>query len=57
MKIGTFWCWLFGHKFLCEGVKQVDYVPSGYVTLKIQTDFCYRCGVDTKSVDNPIVDK
>ena len=45
MRIGTFACWLFGHKF-------VYYPPYGYEDYKIPqcVDFCIRCGA--KNIDN-----
>jgi len=44
MKIGTLWCWLFGHKFLAYTriiVHDIE-VDRAYR----QTKFCVRCGID-----------
>lgn len=50
MKIGTFMCWLFGHKFLGhkQYVKYDDTHPDGVRIHRdmFQTDYCIRCGID-----------
>lgn len=50
MKIGTFQCWLFGHKFSIRfkqiGVPGFNKVPLGYKqTFYKRSDFCVRCGI------------
>lgn len=46
LRIGTFSCWLFGHKF-CGWFATGDYgEKSKYNNYLRQTDYCYRCGID-----------
>jgi hypothetical protein len=42
-KTGTFWCWLFGHKFISPNA---GYVDGEWLTWKEPTEFCVRCGID-----------
>jgi hypothetical protein len=45
MKIGTFSCWLFGHKFLYPASEFVD-GHDNYLRKWVEaTDFCVRCGI------------
>jgi len=46
MKIGTFWCWLFGHKFTIVN-KEICTEDSLYIHKTIIfIDKCERCGID-----------
>lgn len=41
MRIGTFWCFLWGHKF----TKQIYSAEYGFAQYhKIKTNFCIQCG-------------
>lgn len=47
MRIGTFRCWLFGHKFVLRSFRDelVDGGPMIRREVHIQrTDYCVRCG-------------
>jgi len=46
MRIGTFWCWLFGHKFLHKGFRYPEHRPNIKEVFIEQSDFCIRCGKD-----------
>lgn len=46
MKIGTFWCWLFGHKFV--GKINFQNKEDRVEWDLIQTNWCIRCGIDKK---------
>lgn len=49
MKIGTFYCWLWGHKFVATDRTRED---DGFWTYtKHQLNYCTRCGIDR--VTNP----
>ena len=54
MRIGTFLCFLFGHKFLGREIKPVkcEFGDKGWVNHKnyFQTSYCVRCGIDKESV-------
>lgn len=43
MKVGTFLCWLFGHKFLGR-VDEYDEKLMSVWTTKKPIGFCSRCG-------------
>lgn len=59
MKIGTFSCWLFGHKFYGEKIEFEPHylkaaergvvstrLPTDFHMVGFQTDYCVRCGID-----------
>lgn len=46
MRVGTFLCWLWGHKFVRGGRSPA---AEGYVYgiyIPVQTNFCVRCGIE-----------
>lgn len=43
MRIGTFLCWLFGHKFIGEKCRK-DETGEIWITT-FPTDYCSRCGI------------
>lgn len=47
MKIGTIWCWLFGHKFILK-VKREEFIDGVWMikTTWHRFDYCVRCGID-----------
>jgi hypothetical protein len=53
MRIGTFLCWLWGHKFIIESSEFLgrDGVYNKFYDTKQVTPFCVRCGID-KPRDN-----
>jgi heme/copper-type cytochrome/quinol oxidase subunit 1 len=55
MKTGTFWCWLWGHKFLMEGSEYLgrEGMYNRFYETKEVTKFCVRCGID-KLIEKPI---
>lgn len=44
MRIGTFMCWLWGHKFTRSMITEGDMWDGILTTWK--TDYCMRCGID-----------
>ncbi len=52
MRIGTFWCMLWGHKFIikeCRPSKKTEAhlepFMKNYEYVMVRTDFCMRCGI------------
>lgn len=50
MRIGTFRCWLWGHKFIAPASKILDDHPGYIRKWKEATNFCIRCGIDKEAV-------
>lgn len=52
MRIGTFMCWLFGHKFIARTIefRKDESHPDGYRRhIKyFPISHCVRCGIDKK---------
>lgn len=46
IRVGTFWCWLWGHKFIGKSNPKPTEVRDIYSYKITQTDFCIRCGKD-----------
>lgn len=44
MRIGTFLCWLFGHKFLFVEKEYNEQMIAVYTTKN--SNYCVRCGID-----------
>lgn len=42
-RIGTLWCWLFGHKFIGK-YDYYDKETANYGTSIFPVDYCVRCG-------------
>jgi hypothetical protein len=53
MRIGTFSCWLFGHKFLWRGAipqEQVGLNSGQEIITTKKMNFCMRCGCPRDSL-------
>lgn len=56
MRIGTFLCWLFGHKFI--GVRRYpvkcEFGERGWINHieRLQLPYCIRCGIDKNGASN-----
>lgn len=49
MNIGTWRCWLFGHKFLYPYFDR--YVYGIHVVKEFELDHCVRCGIDKPNIE------